>query len=277
VVLERFAGQVVLLVVGVTVLLTQPALISAVADDLAGSRGVLIAVLCVLAVLLALAAWAVWGRRTSTWHRALATALTDGRVGLLARDTWPGVALLSAAAVAGHLALFVVAARVAGSPATIAQLLPPLVLALLVMGLPVNIGGWGPREAISTLAFGAAGLGATQGLTVAVVYGVLTLVSSLPGAVVRFRRRGDWQARPAQRVEPPDDPLGGEAAARGIREPAGQLGGSGRATARVLPTAVPRSRQGRTPAGDGHARRRSRRRARGASLSGPAARLDPTR
>jgi hypothetical protein len=170
--------------------------------------------------------------------------LADGRVGLLARDTWPGVALLSAAAVAGHLVLFVVAARVAGSQATIAHLLPPLVLALLAMGLPVNIGGWGPREAVSTLAFGAAGLGATQGLTVAVVYGVLTLVSSLPGAVVRFRRRGDWQARPAQRVEPPDDPLGGEAAARGIREPAGQLGGSGRATARVLPTAVPRSRQG---------------------------------
>jgi uncharacterized membrane protein YbhN (UPF0104 family) len=188
VVLERFAGQVVLLVIGMTVLLTQPALLSAVADDLAPSRGVLIAVLCVLAVVLALVAWAVWGRSTSTWHRALATALTDGRLGLLARDTWPRVALLSAAAVAGHLVLFVVAARVAGSQATIAQLLPPLVLALLVMGLPVNIGGWGPREAVLTLAFGAAGLGATQGLTVAVVYGVLTLVSTLPGAVVRFSR-----------------------------------------------------------------------------------------
>lgn len=57
-------------------------------------------------------------------------------------------------------------------------------LALLVMGLPVNIGGWGPREAASTLAFGAAGLGAAQGLATAVVYGVLTLVSSLPGVVV---------------------------------------------------------------------------------------------
>jgi uncharacterized membrane protein YbhN (UPF0104 family) len=201
VVLERFAGQVVLLVVGVTVLFTQPALLSAVAGNLVPSRGVLIAVLCVLAVVLALAAWAVWGRRTS-WHTALTRALTDGRRGLLARDTWPRVALLSAAAVAGHLVLFVVAARAAGSQASIAQLLPPLVLALLAMGLPVNIGGWGPREAVLTLAFGAAGLGATQGLTVAVVYGVLILVSSLPGAVVRFGLRGDRTARSAQHAEP---------------------------------------------------------------------------
>jgi uncharacterized membrane protein YbhN (UPF0104 family) len=189
--LERFAGQVVFLVVGVAVLLSQPALLSAVAGDLVPSRGVVIVVVCVLVAVLALAAWARWGRRsTSKWRRGLATTLTDARLGLLARDTWPGVVILSAATVAGHLGLFLVAARVAGSQATIAQLLPPLVLALLVMGLPVNIGGFGPREAISTVAFGAAGLGATQGLTAAVVYGVLALVASLPGAVVLFARRG---------------------------------------------------------------------------------------
>ncbi|GII58670.1 hypothetical protein Pth03_70590 [Planotetraspora thailandica] len=204
VVLERFAGQVVLVAVGAAVLLSQPTLVEAMARHLVpGSAGGAVAavlVVCVLVVCglvgLGLAVWALMRRGPATWRRtlsaSLSTAWSEGRVALLSRDTWPRVALLSAAAVAGHLALFLVAARAAGSQATVAELLPPLVLTLLVMGLPVNIGGWGPREAASTLAFGATGLGAAQGLTAAVVYGVLTLVSTLPGAVVLFvhgRRR----------------------------------------------------------------------------------------
>ena len=66
------------------------------------------------------------------------------------------------------------------------------------MALPLNIGGWGPREGVTAVAFGAVGLGAAQGLTTAVVYGVLSLIACLPGAVVlllpavlaRYRRRG---------------------------------------------------------------------------------------
>jgi glycosyltransferase 2 family protein len=57
------------------------------------------------------------------------------------------------------------------------------------MGLPLNIGGWGPREAVSTAAFGAVGFGATQGLSTAVVYGVLSLVACLPGVGVLLLRR----------------------------------------------------------------------------------------
>ncbi|MGH2891735.1 MAG: hypothetical protein ACRDPM_00510, partial [Solirubrobacteraceae bacterium] len=43
---------------------------------------------------------------------------------------------------------------------------------------------WGPREGVTAWAFGAAGLGAQRGVAAAVVYGVLVLVASLPGAVV---------------------------------------------------------------------------------------------
>jgi hypothetical protein len=64
---------------------------------------------------------------------------------------------------------------------------------LVGMGVPVNIAGWGPREGVAAWAFGAAGLGADAGLSVAVVYGVLVLVASLPGAgvilVTHLRRR----------------------------------------------------------------------------------------
>jgi phosphatidylglycerophosphate synthase len=97
---------------------------------------------------------------------------------------WPEAALLSAAALAGYIALFLVAARTAGSSAPIAALLPLIVLVLFATGLPVNVAGWGPREGAAALVFGVAGLGATQGLTIAVVYGVLSFAACLPGAAV---------------------------------------------------------------------------------------------
>ncbi|MFJ5214624.1 lysylphosphatidylglycerol synthase transmembrane domain-containing protein [Streptomyces sp. NPDC088354] len=189
VVLERTGGQIVVLALGVAVLLSRPALLAdmtrALLPDGTGALALTAAVLGTLAVAAPLTAWELRRRRrTGKAAAALAGSLADLRRGLLARSTWPGVVLLSAAGLVGHVALFVVAARAAGSTAPVAQLVPPLTLALLVMGLPINIGGWGPREAVSTLAFGAAGLGAAQGLSTAVVYGVLTLVASLPGVAV---------------------------------------------------------------------------------------------
>jgi hypothetical protein len=63
-------------------------------------------------------------------------------------------------------------------------------LVLLAMTIPLTLGGWGPREGVAAWAFAAAGLSAAQGVATATVYGVLVLVSSLPGvAVLLFRRR----------------------------------------------------------------------------------------
>ncbi|SNS66951.1 Uncharacterized membrane protein YbhN, UPF0104 family [Actinomadura meyerae] len=161
--LERTAGQAVAIVAGLAALLVHPALLSAMAPAL-------IPVGVVLVLLLVLGRWR---------HPALASTFADLRA---AARAWPGIVGLSVAALAGHLALFVVAARVVGATAPLVQLLPLLLLALLVMVLPINVGGWGPREAVLALAFGAAGLGSAQGLTVSVVYGVLSLVACLPGA-----------------------------------------------------------------------------------------------
>ncbi|GLZ04585.1 hypothetical protein Acsp03_20510 [Actinomadura sp. NBRC 104412] len=179
VVLERAAGQIVIIAAGLVVLCTRPALFTALAP---GIVTVLVLVLCVVVAVVAFA--------RCRWGRAAARATADARRVLLARDTWPGVVLLSAAALAGYIALFLVAARVAGATAPLLQLVPLVVFALLVMGLPMNVGGWGPREAATTIAFGAAGLGSEQGLAVAVVYGVLTFVASLPGAAVLLVRAG---------------------------------------------------------------------------------------
>lgn len=180
VVLERMAGQVVLAGVCALLLFTLPAALLG-PGLLAVAASVAVFALVALGVAVG---WVAGRRRGSRWWRALSATVADTRAGLFTLTTGPGVVLLSAAALAGHLALFLVAARAAGASAATLTLLPLLVLALVAMSVPANVGGWGPREAVTALAFGAAGLGSEQGLTVSVTYGLLGLVAALPGGLV---------------------------------------------------------------------------------------------
>lgn len=183
--LERSAGLVVSVVVGVGVLLTRPELLTGAAGSLVPGLGVLAGLLAGVAVL---GVWTARAAHASRIRAGLWTAVADARAGVFSRDTGPGVVLLSVVALAGYLALFVVAARAAGCQAALGDLLPLLVPAWLAMALPFSVGGWGPREAVATVAFGAAGLDPTQGFTTALVYGVLSLIACLPGGVVLLRR-----------------------------------------------------------------------------------------
>lgn len=186
VVLERAAGQIALFAVGAVVLLTMPSPVLAQTRRIAPLAA--LAVLGAFAVVLALRM-----NRTAPSRRGrkLRAVLAETRHGLLSRENGPGVVVSSVVVLAGYVAMFVLAARVAGTAASVAVLLPLAVLALLAMGLPLNVGGWGPREGVTAWAFGAAGLGAGRGLAVAVVYGVLSLVASLPGLIVLVAR---WYA-----------------------------------------------------------------------------------
>lgn len=187
VVLERVAGQLALAVVGVTVLLGLDSPVMSEARSIAPL--VLLAAVGALAVVAAVR----MNRSPAAARRgrALRTTLDEVRAGLFSRANWPGVALSSLVILAGHLAMFVVAAHAAGSAASVAQLLPIAVLALVAMGLPLNVGGWGPREGVTAWAFGAAGLGASSGLSVAVIYGVLSFAAAAPGLLVLVAR---WYA-----------------------------------------------------------------------------------
>jgi len=146
---ERVAGQVVQVLLTVTVLLVLPSPVHAVVP--------LVAVGLV--------------------------ALLVGVVVAARVRAWPAIALASALVVAGHAATFVIAARSAGVTAPASELLPLGLLALQAAALP-NVGGWGPREGVTAWAFAAAGLGASLGVATAVVYGVIVFVASLPGAAV---------------------------------------------------------------------------------------------
>lgn len=111
------------------------------------------------------------------------------------------VALASAAVVAGHTATFLIAARTTGVTAPISHLLPLALLALLAMVLP-SVAGWGPREGATAWVFATAGLGADRGAATAVVYGVMVLAASLPGALVLV---AGWLPSPVVRHGGPAD------------------------------------------------------------------------
>ncbi|MEJ2868168.1 lysylphosphatidylglycerol synthase domain-containing protein [Actinomycetospora sp. OC33-EN08] len=184
VVIERVAGQVVVVATCAVLLVALPGPVHGLVDPAT--------VLTVLAVVAAVAIGVAPLLRRRGVFGSLATDLRDG---LFRRGTGPGVVGWSLLATAGHLALLAVAA---GPVAPVGTLLPLLALALLAMGLPLNVGGWGPREAVLAAAFGAAGLGAATGLAAAVTYGVLALVSCLPGLGVLLLGRVAL-TRPAQR------------------------------------------------------------------------------
>ena len=186
---ERAAGQVVQLAITILVLVVLPSPVRSSLLALA------LAAVAVVVVLVLLDRFTPRGR-TSWWARVLRAGRSDLRHGVLARGVWPGVLLASTVAVAGYVAMFLLAARTAGVDASTALLLPLGMLTLVAMAVPANVAGWGPREGVAVWVFAAAGLGAAAGLTTAVVFGVLTFVACLPGAVVLLvlwarRARGD--------------------------------------------------------------------------------------
>jgi glycosyltransferase 2 family protein len=173
---ERFAGQVLQVVVAVVVLLALPSPVRSFMP--------LVAIAVVLAVLgIVLVSRARPDEARSVWARVLGGAAGDIRDGLLSRRAWPGIVLASLLATAGHAAMFLIAARTAGTTASASQMLPIALIVMVATVLP-SIAGWGPREGVAAWVFGAAGLGAQHGIATSVVYGVMVLVASLPGAAV---------------------------------------------------------------------------------------------
>ena len=152
VVWERVAGQTVLVVLTVAVLALLPSPARWPALLMGGA---------LLAILLLVVLWAAGVRR----H-------------------WPAITVTSVLAATGHATTFLVAARTAGTTASLTLLLPLALLVLLAMAVPANVAGWGPREGMAAWAFAAAGLGASQGVATAVVYGVITFVATLPGVAL---------------------------------------------------------------------------------------------
>jgi uncharacterized membrane protein YbhN (UPF0104 family) len=191
---ERAAGQVVQFILTVAFLLVLPSPVHSAVPLVAGA-------VAVAALVIVLVTRARPARGRSRWARMRRAVAGDIRDALLTRRAWLGIAAASAIVVAGHTLTFLIAARTAGTTASPSVMLPIALLVIMGTVLP-SVGGWGPREGITAWAFGAAGLGAQQGVAAAVVYGIMVLVACLPGAAVLVVAwfRPD---RPSGRKEPP--------------------------------------------------------------------------
>ena len=186
VVIERASGQMAVALLTLVALLTSPLWHAAL-----GGTGLLVLAAGVVALVLVVAALGIWCRRERgptlpSWCVALGR---DVRRGLLERRVWPLQLASSLAIVISYGLVMVCAARAIGSemPALdILALAPVLLLAMLV---PLSIAGWGLREGAAAGIWVLVGLPAAQGVAISLAYGVLVLLSSLPGIWVAFTKR----------------------------------------------------------------------------------------
>jgi hypothetical protein len=86
--------------------------------------------------------------------------------------------------VSTYLATFVIAAKAIGIETPVIVLLPLVSPVLVTMVIPVTIAGWGVREGSAAILWGSVGLAPVDGVAISVAYGILVLLSTLPGSVV---------------------------------------------------------------------------------------------
>jgi hypothetical protein len=60
----------------------------------------------------------------------------------------------------------------------------------LASAIPISIAGWGVREGIMVVSLGYLGVVPEQALVLSILYGVLMLVSSIPGLIIWLK--GDY-------------------------------------------------------------------------------------
>ena len=80
------------------------------------------------------------------------------------------------------------------------QLVPPV---MLITMMPISIAGWGLREATMGLAFGYAGLAASEGVNVSLLFGMVSFIVGAVGGLV-WVFSAEKAARGAMPIEIPD-------------------------------------------------------------------------
>ncbi|WP_372985382.1 lysylphosphatidylglycerol synthase transmembrane domain-containing protein [Marinobacter sp.] len=134
---------------------------------------------------------AVWLFRSGGKVAAYVRRLTEHlRLALWQWPALPVQVLSSCLVLASYLAVFLLLAASAGFVTGAVDLLLWAALGsflLLSMVVPLTVAGWGVREGAAAVLWPMAGLPAEQGVAISVGYGVVVLISSLPGLVVLAR------------------------------------------------------------------------------------------
>ena len=182
IVLERASGQVGLWLVVAAILPSWWVSIRAFAGSALG------AALATLLILLVAGAWVVRRWRTIPEARQL---FSEGWRALAAPRNLILHLPLSLLLVAGHTLAFVTIAHGLDLHLGFALALHVVPLVLVATTLPFFVAGWGVREATVAGLYHAAGLHPADGVTIALIYGGLSLVATVPGILaLRGSRRG---------------------------------------------------------------------------------------
>lgn len=132
-------------------------------------------------------------RRLARFRRRLGV---EARRALFSSDALSLQLLSSTLVVASYLAMYLAAARAVNVDTPAAVLLPLVAPVLLSMLVPLSVAGWGIRESAAALLWIGVGLPAAEGVAISVAYGLLVLVSSLPGALVFLAPRDRGRTSP---------------------------------------------------------------------------------
>ncbi|WP_031335606.1 lysylphosphatidylglycerol synthase domain-containing protein, partial [Rhodopseudomonas sp. B29] len=95
--------------------------------------------------------------------------------------------MIVAASLSIHILAVAVAwsvARAIAAPADFWQLLQLVPIVMLITVIPISIAGWGLREASMGLAFGYAGIGASEGVNVSLLFGAVYFVVGALGGLI---------------------------------------------------------------------------------------------
>jgi uncharacterized membrane protein YbhN (UPF0104 family) len=192
IVLERGAGQLGLWLVVAAILPTW----WAAGNSLPGHSLAIGLLVGAIVVALMVVAGVAWQRRKATpeWKQLM----SEGLHAMFAPINMATHLPLSLLLVASHTLAFVVIAHGMGLalPFSLAIRLVPLVL--VATTLPLFMAGWGVREATLAGLYHLAGLRGAEGVTIALVYGCLSLLASTPG-ILALRRNTDGRGLYANR------------------------------------------------------------------------------
>ncbi|MHB1375469.1 MAG: lysylphosphatidylglycerol synthase transmembrane domain-containing protein [Thauera sp.] len=177
VVIERASGQAALLLVVLATLLLSPT-VRALPDRLlaAPAGGAALPMLAAAALVVGV----LVARRARGVLLGFARAIGHA---LLAREVFLRQLLASLLVIASYVAIYLCCMRMIGIDTPLAGSAPLVPWVLLAMAIPLSVAGWGIREGAAALIWHAAGLDAAEGVAISVCYGVVVLLSSLPGVL----------------------------------------------------------------------------------------------
>ncbi len=184
VILERASGQIALIAVVLCALILERDVFPAIADRAWFWSAWLIPAVAI----------AVFVTRKGPWRRGVETFLIDSKTVF---SGWSGgIQLMSSlCVVATYLTVYGLAGRSVGVELSTGALMTVVPLILFSMVLPVSVSGWGVREAAAAASAASAGLTPDSAVAVSIAYGLIVLVSSLPGLFVLLMLRPGEETR----------------------------------------------------------------------------------